>query len=202
MPENAPKRHTCFARASCAAVAKGSEFAMPFFESKNWTPVRITGVFRLAALTITMLGVLWMASTLWFILTAEKGEATVVDWKTSTSSSRGQDGFTKRSTSYSAIVEYQAKTGGRHRTTSSRAFNHRKWPDGARVPVYYDAQDLDDILIDDAELLWSGPAAITGFGLFGLVLTSVILRVMARTALRDKREVEEIYRRHIAKDRS
>ncbi|MBL9133824.1 MAG: DUF3592 domain-containing protein [Verrucomicrobiaceae bacterium] len=167
--------------------------------ASTWTPKRITAAFRLAALGISLIGLLWTGSTLWFVLTAEKADALVVGWETSTSSSRGRDGFTEHSTTYRAVVEFMARNGGKQRATSPRALNHRKWPEGASVQVYHDPQSPSSILIDDAGLLWFGPGIIAGMGVLGVGLTTLILHLLDRAACRRKQEVDHIVSRHISK---
>ncbi len=166
---------------------------------QKWNSQRIARAFVWGGALITAVGLLWASSTLWFVSRAEKAQATLVDWEVTTSNSRGSNGFSTRSSSYSAIVEFQDASGIRHRAKSPRPLNHRKWELGTQMPVFYDTKTPDEMLLDDADLLWFGPGVITGFGVFALLLSGLALRLLKRFETEHATAVQDIMDRFITK---
>lgn len=166
---------------------------------KKWTLERITRGFQWSSVVITLLGLLWMGNTAWFIAEAEQTLATVVGWEVVKSRGREFNGFSSTRSVWHAVVEFEDGFGRSQRATSPRGLNRRTWEEGERVPVYYGVEEPSEIFIQDTWEIWFPPMVITALGVFGLLLTTVILYVRQGIAERRAEEVEEIVAKHIAK---
>jgi|GEM_PF-1665478 len=137
---------------------------------EKWTMQGMLQGFFIFGALIAGAGLIWTASTAWFLYSSEKTTGVIVDVIAIQSTrSPGEDPLTQQVTSYYPVVEFRDSKGGVQQAKSSRATRSDLFKRGDEVGVYYDAKDPTQVFIKDAWMLWFAPGVILGGGLLWML---------------------------------
>ncbi len=129
----------------------------------------VGGIFGLIGLVLICVTIALAASTASFLASAQRTDGTVVELTARTTTTRTQDGYTRRSTTWFPTVEYTVD-GRRYSFESSTGTNPPAYAKGEGVPVAYDPDNPSDAQIAS---FWSAFLAPLITGALGLVFTPV-----------------------------
>ncbi|MFF4618995.1 DUF3592 domain-containing protein [Nonomuraea jabiensis] len=153
---------------------------------RNGRPFTIVGgIFGLVGLVLLCVGVAIAVSTAGFLASAERTDGTVVGLAARTTTTRGSDGHTRRTTLWYPTVEFTVG-GRRYAFQSSTGSNPPSREKGESVPVAYDPSDPSDARIAS---FWSAFLAPVIVGGLGVVFTPIgaVLFVQGRRIARPPR---------------
>ncbi len=124
----------------------------------NAAMFRVVGrAFVFIGVLITILGVIWVATTASFLSRAARAPGVVSEMERSTSSEGGAVFY--------PVFTFTDGAGTAQTQRSSYGSSTYKLQSGDAVTVLYDPSDPEHARIDSFQTLWLGPLAITGFGL-------------------------------------
>jgi hypothetical protein len=137
---------------------------------EKWTMQGILWGFFVFGALIAGAGMIWAASTAWFLYGAEKTTGVIVDVIAIQSTRNpGEDPQTKQVTSYYPVVEYRDSRGVVQQSKSSRAARSDHYKRGDEVGIYYDPKDPAQAFIQDTWMLWFTPGVILGGGVIWML---------------------------------
>ncbi len=142
---------------------------------EKWTMQGILWGFFVFGALIAGSGLIWSASTAWFLYSSEKTTGVIVDVIAFQSSQSGEDSRTQQVTSYYPVVEFRDSRGGVHQSKSSRAARSDHFKRGDEVGVYYDPKDPTQTFIQNTWMLWFTPGVVLGGGLIWMLFVSCVL---------------------------
>ncbi|HLU71877.1 MAG TPA: DUF3592 domain-containing protein [Nonomuraea sp.] len=129
----------------------------------------VGGIFGLIGLVLLGVTIALAVSTASFLASAQRTDGTVVELTARTSTTRTQDGYTRRSTTWFPTVEFTID-GRQYSFQSSTGSNPPAYTKGEAVPVAYDPDNPSDARIAS---FWSAFLAPLITGGLGLVFTPV-----------------------------
>lgn len=148
---------------------------------EKWTMQGMLQGFFIFGALIAGAGLIWTASTAWFLYSSEKTTGVIVDVVAIQSTrSPGEDPLTQQVTSYYPVVEFRDSKGGVQQAKSSRAARSDLFKRGDEVGVYYDAKDPTQVFIKDAWMLWFAPGVILGGGLLWMLAVGGMMALSQR----------------------
>ena len=167
---------------SLAGCAEGTNLASMFeLAPEKWTMQGILWGFFVFGALIAGAGLIWTASTAWFLYSSEKTTGVIVDVIAIQSTrSPGEEPLTKQVTSYYPVVEFRDSKGVVQQSKSSRAARSDHFKRGDGVGVYFDAKDPAQVFIKDAWMLWFAPGVIWGSGLIWMLAVGGMMRFSKR----------------------
>ncbi len=129
----------------------------------------VGGIFGLVGLVLLSVAIAIAVSTAGFLASAGRTDGTVVGLAERTSTTRGSDGHTRRTTVWYPTVEFTVG-GRRYAFQSSTGSNPPSHERGESVPVAYDPSDPSDARIAS---FWSAFLAPLIVGGLGVVFTPI-----------------------------
>lgn len=167
---------------SLAGCAEGTNLASMFeLAPEKWTMQGILWGFFVFGALIAGAGLIWTASTAWFLYSSEKTTGVIVDVNAIQSTrSPGEEPLTKQVTSYYPVVEFRDSKGVVQQSKSSRAARSDHFKRGDGVGVYFDAKDPTQVFIQDRWMLWFAPGVILGSGLIWMLAVGGMMRFSKR----------------------
>ncbi len=137
---------------------------------EKWTMQGILWGFFVFGALIAGSGLIWTASTAWFLYSSEKTTGVIVDVVGIMSTrSPSESPQAKQVMSYYPVVEFRDSRGVVQQSKSSRAARSDHYKRGDEVGVYYDPKDPAQAFIQDTWILWFSPGVILGGGLIWLL---------------------------------
>ena len=148
---------------------------------EKWTMQGILWGFFVFGALIAGAGLIWTASTAWFLYSSEKTTGVIVDViAVQSTRSPGEEPLTKQVTSYYPVVEFRDSKGVVQQSKSSRAARSDHFKRGDGVGVYFDAKDPTQVFIQDRWMLWFAPGVILGSGLIWMLAVGGMMRFSNR----------------------
>ncbi|OYW29860.1 MAG: hypothetical protein B7Z47_04300 [Chthoniobacter sp. 12-60-6] len=161
---------------------------------EKWTMQGILWAFLVFGALFAGSGLIWTASTAWFLYSAEKTTGVIVDViAVQSTRSPGEDPHTQQVTSYYPVVEFRDSRGVMQHSKSSRAARSDNFKRGDEVGVYYDSSDPAQAFIQDKWMLWFSPGVILGGGLIWMLAVWGMLILSKRFETRFTQEKALFY---------
>lgn len=148
---------------------------------EKWTMQGMLQGFFIFGALIAGAGLIWTASTAWFLYSSEKTTGVIVDVIGILSTrSPSESPQAKQVISYYPVVEFRDAGGSVHKSQSSRAARSDHFKRGDEVGVYYDARDPAQMFIENTWILWFSPGVILGGGLIWMLAVGGLMILSQR----------------------
>lgn len=148
---------------------------------EKWTMQGILWGFFVFGGLIAGAGLIWTASTAWFLYSSEKTTGVIVDVVGILSTrSPSESPQAKQVISYYPVVEFRDSRGVVQQFKSSRAARSDHFKRDDAVGVYYDAKDPAQAFIQNGWMLWFSPGVILAGGLIWMLAVGGMQMFMKR----------------------